>query len=307
MLRWLADAPMTLPRQPSPKTWSVFNLEVPAPGRISYPLYAGVWDPAPRSPLTMDIHQGLEIGMVLRGKVERHFEGFTFTAKPGDVHLCAPWEPHGWRVIVPNTSQVVLIFLPEVLEDEHFREVPWLGFFMPTPAQRPRTADGAMRRELLTIGWQIHHEAREMPRHWLAAVRLRLFDLMLALHRHWQPIEALSLPPLRSGSFGRLMPAVNLVHSDPARQVTPGIAAAACGLRRSQFNTLFRRAMGISFGSFCRRARLAYVAQLLLTTDLSTDAIAGETGFVDGSHLHRTFVHYYDLTPGDYRRRNRGG
>ena len=59
--------------------------------------------------------------------------------------------------------------------------------------------------------------------------------------------------------------------------------------------------MGLSFGMFCRRSRLGRVAQLLLSTDLSTETIAGEAGFADGSHLHRAFVKQYGCTPGVYR------
>jgi AraC-like DNA-binding protein len=288
------------------KGWSVFDLEVPPPGRISYPLYAGVWDPAPPCPLTMDVHQGMEIGMVLRGKVERHFEDFMFTAGPGDVHLCAAWEPHGWRVVLPGTSQVVVIFLPQVLAEEAFREVPWLSFFMAPPRQRPRTTGAVMRRSLLAIGERIHREARRTPHHWLIALRLCLFDLLLTLDRYWQPREALPSPPIAHASnLSRLMPAVQMVHLNLTRRVTSGQAAAACQLRRSRFNAVFHETMGISFGSFRRRAQLASVAHLLLTTHLPTDAIAAETGFVDGSHMHRTFVRHYRCTPGQYRERYR--
>ena len=59
--------------------------------------------------------------------------------------------------------------------------------------------------------------------------------------------------------------------------------------------------MGLSFGKFCMRARLAYVAQLLLTTDLSVEAIAEAAEFADASHLHHAFVGVYAATPARYR------
>jgi len=59
--------------------------------------------------------------------------------------------------------------------------------------------------------------------------------------------------------------------------------------------------MGLSFAKFRLRARLAYAARLLLTTRLPTEAVATQAGFVDGSHLHRSFVRRYGTTPGQYR------
>jgi len=288
------------------RKWSFFDLEVPPPGRIEYPLHVGVWDPAPRGPLTMDTHQGMEIGIVLRGQMERHFEDLVFLANPGDIHLCSAWEPHGWRVTGRNTSQVVFIFLPEVIDERSSREVPWLSFFNVPPRQRPRTLKPEMRKQMLEIGRRTHHETRERLPGWRIAVQLCLHELLLAIHRHWGLAQAVTaVPHVPASEFGRMMPAVTLVYSEPARHVSSEEAAAVCRLHRSRFNTVFRQTMGLSFQDFCRRARLAHVAHLLLTTDLPTDAIAEACGFSDGSHLHRTFVQYYGVTPGHYRGQHR--
>jgi AraC-like DNA-binding protein len=82
-------------------------------------------------------------------------------------------------------------------------------------------------------------------------------------------------------------------------------AASRCGLGRAQFSLVFRDTMGMSFGRFCLRSRLGFVAEMLLSTDLPTQAIAQRAGFVDGSHMHRAFVARYGCTPGQYRADNR--
>ena len=97
------------------------------------------------------------------------------------------------------------------------------------------------------------------------------------------------------------MPAVRLIQSHPTRRLSLKEAAATCGLSVSQFGYLFRHLMGLSFGKFCMRARLAYVAQLLLTTDLSVEAIADVAAFADASHLHHAFAGVYGDTPARYR------
>ena len=290
------------------KDWSLFDLEVPAAGRIEYPLHIGLWEAAEPTVLTMDVHQGMEIGFVLRGRMERHYEDLTFTASPGDIHLCSAWEPHGWRVAEPNTVSVVFIFLAEVMDDEAMRGVPWLSFFTTPPGQRPRTTSPEMRREILTLGRIIRREAVDRPRGWMAIVRLFLFYLVLIVNRYWEHREAPGpWRPVPASNFARVMPAVTLVHDNPERDIGVAKAAAACHLHRSRFGSIFRQTMGVSFTQFRRRARLARVAHLLITTDLPTEAIAEETGFVDGSHLHRTFVQFYQCTPGQYRAQHRPG
>ncbi len=293
-------------RADHPRDWSLFDLEVPAAGRIEYPLHIGVWDAPKPTRLAMDVHQGMEIGFVLRGRMERHYEDLVFVAGPGDIHLRSAWEPHGWRVVDPNTLSIVFIFLPEVMDTDLLRDVPWLGFFTAPPDARPRTRSRGMRESILAVGEIIRREADEGAGGW-TGIRLLLYYLLLLIDRFWvRPGPAVSQTHVSSSGFARVLPAVALVHGNPAADVSLAEAASACGLRRSRFSTIFQQTMGVTFGHFRTRARLARVAYELLTTDSSTDAIAEQTGFVDGSHLHRTFVRYYGRTPGEYRSLHRG-
>jgi len=87
--------------------------------------------------------------------------------------------------------------------------------------------------------------------------------------------------------------------------VTVAEAAAACKLSATQFRVLFRRAMGVSFGQFELRKRLAQASHLLVNTDLPIDALSEQCGFTDRSHLHRMFTRLYGAPPGTYRTRAR--
>jgi transcriptional regulator GlxA family with amidase domain len=159
-----------------------------------------------------------------------------------------------------------------------------------------------MREVVLGIAEELREEMRAQGRAWLAAVRLGILRLLLAISREWQPEhKAEYRRAVRPGNLGRIMPAVRLVYSRPGRRLSLDEAAAACGLSTSQFGYIFRQTMGLSFGRFSLRARLAYVAQLLLTTELPVEAIAEAAGFSDGSHLHHSFAKAYGCTPAHYR------
>ncbi|MDH4179448.1 MAG: AraC family transcriptional regulator [Armatimonadota bacterium] len=257
---------------------------------------------AEETPLEIDVHAGTEVGIVLAGSQERHFEDLVCPLVPGDVWLCATWEPHGWRTTAPRSRDVVLIFLPEFLGEEELGNLSWLSLFSVAAKDRPRVTTPAMRERVLDLGGELLDELTHASPGWESAIRLDLLRLLLTLSRGWEPPRRSELKPsIRASNLPRLAPAIDLVHSRPLRRISLGEAAKACGLSRAQFCLLFRSTMGLSFGMFCRRSRLGRVAQLLLSTDLSTETIAGEAGFADGSHLHRAFVKQYGCTPGVYR------
>jgi AraC-like DNA-binding protein len=273
-----------------------FHLSPAAPIYPNSSFYPG------ETPLTLDEHEGVEVGIVLTGQQERHFGDYVRRAGPGDVWLCAPWEPHGYRAAAPDTRDVCLIFLPEFLRDEKFGTLSWLALFAVPPPQRPQAATPELRASTLALAGAMLREVPMQQAGWQTAIRLDLVRLLFALSRDWRP-EALpsASPAIRVSNIPRIMPAVRLVHSRPGRRVAIAEAAAACGLGRAQFCLVFRHTMGLGFGKFCLRARLALVADRLLNTQLPSEAIAEETGFADASHLHRTFVKHYGCTPSRYR------
>lgn len=285
---------------------SLFTRQVGTAARFDYPLHVRILEQGDPSPMDMDAHQGLELNLVLDGRFERYFEDMIIVANPGDVSLVGPWEPHAWRVVLPGTTAVAIIFLAEVVGEEDFGDVSWLHMFTVAPAQRPQVTTPRLRQTVLDIGREILEEAKEQRSGWLVAVRLSLLRLLFALGREWDPPR---LPPAqrqaRAAGFHRLKPALDLVHSNPLRRITQDEAAASCGLRPSRFGRLFSDTMGMTFGKFRLRVRIAIVAHKLLSTDRSIEQLAEETGFADGSHLHHAFLQYYGCTPGQFREMRR--
>ena len=256
--------------------------------------------------LQIDLHEGIEVGILLRGRQERHYPDYLTELTAGDVWLQPMWEPHGWRVAAPQTENVVLIFLPEFLGEEMLGEISWLSLFAFPPRQRPWVKDARLRGAMLSIGSELAQEIREQRRWWLTAVRLGLLRVLFLLRREWQPpARTAGATEVRTSNLSRLMPAVALIQERRPGTVTLEEAAGVCGLSRSRFGSLFSQTMGTSYGQFSLRARLAFAAHRLLTTDLPAEAIGHETGFVDGSHFHRSFVKHYGCTPREYRVRSR--
>jgi len=262
---------------------------------------SGDLQPQP-TPLDLHVHQGVEVGIGLSGNMEISFSETVLSVGPGEVWLCAMWEPHGWRVTAPGTLTAKVIFLPSFLGDEMIGDRTWLSLFAAPPSQRPRAETRRMREEALRIGRELHREIMERRPGWESMVRIEVLRALIQLSRKWSPPSSEQRLGGSASAVARIMPALNLVHSDPRRRVSLSEAAATCSLSRSSFGTLFRHAMGLSFGRFCLRARLTVAAHRLLATDMTIEAIAQDAGFGDGSHLHHAFLKEYNCTPRHYRR-----
>ena len=269
--------------------------------RPSRPLVGYAVDYPEPCPVEADIHNSFEVGILLEGEQQWYYEDMSMPLLPGDIWLAAAWEPHGCRTTVAGTRLVVLIFLPEVLGEEKIGGVPWLTLFAAQPHQRPRVTTPEMRKQVLSIGREIAAELAERRPAWLEALRLGLLRALFAVGRQWARGLDDALP-VHAQYLHRLMPAIELVQSDPGRRVSLEEAAAACCLSVSQFAHSFRLTMGVSFGRFALRSRLAHVARLLLFSDLSVERIAHDLGFVSGSHLQLLFRKHYGCTPGRYRK-----
>ncbi len=157
------------------------------------------------------------------------------------------------------------------------------------------------------MGNQLFREICAKQLDWPAAVRLKLLNLLLILRRGWEPpADLLAKHHVYAHNLMRLEPVMAAVHADPARRTTEEEAAAMCKLSPAQFRRVFRKTMGTNYGRFRLRSRLVAASHLLISGDLSLDAIAEHTGFADAPHLHRTFVKQYGCTPAAHRRRFRG-
>ncbi len=269
------------------------------------PLWAADHRHSEPGPPTVSVHYGLEVGIVLAGREEVQLDGCTIEGRAGDVWLCAMSEPHRYRVVEPDTWNLVLVFLPSFLGDEVLAGVPWLTLFAAPPVDRPRVADPRLRRTILAIARELQAEVEHRRHGWQCAARLNLLRLLFHLSRDWK-YSGTEDAFAYSGSLSRIMPALALLYRRTTRPISRAEAARACGLGRSRFTMLFRETMGVSFRTFRRRVRIAFAANLLLSSRGSLQSIAERAGFADASHLHHAFAQEYGCTPGEYRSQGLG-
>lgn len=81
--------------------------------------------------------------------------------------------------------------------------------------------------------------------------------------------------------------------------------ARLSGLAERSFKRRFARATGMSPLEYVHTLRLEESKQMLETTDLPIEAVAGEAGYEDASFFSRLFRRRVGLTPAQYRKRFR--
>jgi AraC-like DNA-binding protein len=249
-----------------------------------------------------DMHYCLELGVVLRGRMDRQYLSGAFSYGPGEAWLCGMWEPHGWSTASSPSEYAVIFIHPPLLAQLRFREarsVSWLAPFVAPPAARPRIRPD-LRGQVVEITRGIVESAgRDAP---LARIdlRLRTLSLLRLLMESWEPAErsrtaaAVDMQPI-AAAMGMVFESAGFVPTHAA--------ARACGIGRNALSRLFVDYMGISFAEFALRYRVRSAASQLQDTGDPVKAVAARWGFTDPSHFYRCFVRYYGCSPRDYRLR----
>ena len=244
------------------------------------------------------MHLGMEIGVLLSGRVEENQGQGWFLLEPGQAWACNPFEMHRWRV-VRRAVEVRFDFLPSL-----FVTIPSLEGLDPTAVFRSSIHSGAigsshaMRRSLLALGRELARKYCRGAAPGQAYVELlRLLELVGKETRNAaKPLD----PWCDSTAASRIQAALEMVERWPERRVSVSEVTRACRMARSSFFRLFRQVTGLSFAQYALRRRLALAAAALKACPEPLKIVARRFGFEDASHFHHAFVAHYGVTPGKF-------
>ncbi len=254
------------------------------------------------APIGHDLHLAFEIEVILSGGFAQTGGDWAVGLETGDVFLLRAWEPHGWRATEPDTTVLILHFLPQFLGDNTIGDHLWLDFFAVPPELRPRVNDETTRMKVLAICEELRSEAEEGRAAWDTAARLCMLRLLLLLGREW--VTPARVPrDVYISAAERVAPAIALAHQEWSRRISLLEAATACGLNAQHFSELFAHTIGVGFAEFGLRIRLNHAASFLAQTALPVEAIAQKSGFASASHFHKAFKDRFHCSPGEYRRK----
>jgi AraC-like DNA-binding protein len=251
-----------------------------------------------RSDSGFDMHYALEIGILMEGVMSRYYRQCEVTCRPGDVWLCGPWEPHGYKVTSIPCRALVLVVWPGFLSKAS-GECDLLAPFREIPSKRPLVSD-TKKAEVLNIAMKLSEVIGRPGKYtdlWLVN---KTIELLLILLENWSA-GYVSAPRPDNEDYNLIMGVLEMAFRK-SNYITVEEIASSAGMNRNLFSRKFREVMGIGFPDFMLRHRLNGAASDLAATGLSIDEIALKWGFTDKSHLHHRFRELYSFAPGEYRR-----
>ncbi len=266
------------------------------------PIMAHFSDYPRRTSPKWDIHVGFEMGIILRGRVNRWHGRFRQTLTKGQVWLCNAWEPHGFCVLdAPCRVLVILLWSGGLAMAGAVDRVDYLSPFRLVAPSRPQARTAAVKKRILSIARQIVPEDSHTPirpEKRLLLTRLLLLELM---DQHPAAAGAALRTAGANATPERIMPVLKLIHDNPYRRITLQEAARAARISSPLLVRLFRTMMGTTFGEYALRSRLAALAMELRSGETKLSALAKKYGFVDAAHLSKTFKSCFGQTPSNYR------
>lgn len=246
---------------------------------------------------TWDIHNGLEMGVVLRGEVIRWNGRCKKSFTRGGVWLCNAWEPHGFCVGKGPADILLALFWPVNLAMSGSADrIDYLLPFRLPVADRPEPKTKAGKQMILR----------------LARNTATASDTQYNLQRQMLLVKQILLelmadnPKLQTGEdmptgLDRILPALQLVQDHPTQRISLTDAARACHISTPLLVRLFRTKMGTSFADYARRRRLAALAAELRSSETKIASLAKKYDFIDAPHLNRIFKSAFGMTPNQYR------
>ena len=288
-------------RPPSPDAQPALPEFVPCELTPEQPVWAVFGDMPPQMSVSAHGHFNLEVAVVISGWHRRNHGAGWFRVGPGQAWVCGSLEPHYWLAGKVRTRFLLINCLPSLVTGMPSPDGFDLNHVFHSVARwGPVGSRRALRQSLL-------HLARQIVRRYGSAESrgqsyLDLLRVLPVLAGEVMEATGDSSPSgPRAARCDGVEPAIRLVTQSPGRRVSVAEAAHACHMTVRTFHRSFQRLMGVTFGQFALRSRLAEAAHALRAGEEPVKRIADRFGFKRLSHFTRAFKAHHKLTPARYR------
>ena len=256
-------------------------------------------------PITfLHLHDHLELGYCFEGSGVFVVEGKVLPFTAGDVSVINRTEMHLARSAAGTVSQWSFLILdparlvPAPLEEqEYLRTDPFAGRSFRNilrPAGHPGM--GERVRSIIL-------ELRARKPGYRSAVRARVWEVMVRLHREAKPRRTIPVAGSRRTAMERVAPALEHVAAHYDAPMRMQQLAQLCHTSLTHFRRLMESAAGMSPLEYVTHLRLQMATTLLTETNDRALDIATNTGFTTLSSFNRHFKKQLGMSPREWRKR----
>jgi len=246
-------------------------------------------------------HSFFEITYIRSGRGSYYVNGRKYDVSEGDVIIFNNVEPHGWWVEDEEMHILVMVFSSELIAGRtSFFDSDYLQPFIERGSSFKNKIDkeDEITMEIGAVMSEISREWKGRKLGYQLMIKSDVLKILTLLIRYSQddtkPRELLNE---KKNAMKRLQDAFEYISSNYKNKVTLEEAAKAAYMSPNYFSSYFRRVTGVTFSEYLTDLRIRKAKELLRTTDLSTNEIAGECGFGNMSNFYRLFKKQTGSTP----------
>ncbi|MGH7997507.1 MAG: helix-turn-helix domain-containing protein [Opitutaceae bacterium] len=266
----------------------------------------------PKPPLTW--HSYLEIFVPLSTGCRVRMGGAALQLASGDVLVMDHLKLHALEDIGGAKAEAIVIrFLPEMVRgsgwagSDHLLLLPFYCQLEEQPHVLRAAEPEAGQVHAAMAALFAHYAESDGSPYGRTGARAWFLVLLHELARRFRAAEVLTeRVSARQARDGRLRDVFAHIEEHYAERVSLVEMAAAAGLSRAQFHTVFKKATGTTLLGYLAQVRLTRAARLLQETGASIAEIATATGFADQSYFDRRFRQRFGRSPLHFRRESLG-
>lgn len=237
------------------------------------------------------IHEEMEILFVLSGRVAVMVDRVNFVLGPEDFVIFNSFEHH--ELYVASGSHTLSAYLsPDLLKQASLGNISCCSKLMPEKADYLRQI-----RIKLALIYKNHYETAEDRYLYVMA---QIYELLSILRAQFYVGETAQASEGDSRQMLRVLRFISEHYREPFSLQD---AADDSYLSKSYLSTKFHDYVGLSFSDYVRKKRLGRAAYDLAYTEHSVLQIALDCGFSNVNTFIINFRDEYQMTPGEYRRK----
>jgi AraC-like DNA-binding protein len=255
----------------------------------------------------MHWHDYLEIAVVLEGRGVFLFGRRALEAEAGDIFFIDNSQPHLALADRGTSFRLLLVlFRPELIAGPGCREID-LGYLAPfrvdgrtasprIPAASPLAAEVTPVLHELAAVW-----ARRDPseRHLADATLRRALALV---NREMGAASDLAAARAATDRRASIRPVLAYVDRHCGESIRLEAVAEEVHVSASRVRHVFKDVTGVGFKEYLTQVRVTEAKRLLLSTDLSVEAIAREVSYTNLHQFYKVFQRSCAMSPAEYRR-----
>ena len=255
-------------------------------------------------------HDFIELVYFKEGIGTHSINGETFDISSGSLCLINAEVQHSYQINDTKKDKGIVvkncIFYPSFLGNQYhsatFIQEFWKNEFAPDKVAPERNfiqISSDYNRDYATLFSIIEYELRGKKANYLQVIRSCLQIMLLRLFRDYVGhSEKLPISLVNAELIEKAIEFINKHYNEP---LTVAKLADYTGFSSVYFSRLFKAYTNYTFRTYLQKLRCKKACELLLTTELSVQAVCMEVGYTDFKQFYFLFKKYIGTTPKAYR------